>query len=352
MKKINRILNKIEIFLGRKKLWSLPRYAQIEVTSRCNQRCIMCPRNEPDYDSGFGDMSYEEYIKVLDDIPTITNIQINGLGEPLLHPDIFKMIREAKRRWINMSMNSNVVLIDTIEKARELVESGLDVLKVSMDTADPEVYKEVRRADTFNKAVEGVRLILEARGKQYNPQVWFNSVILQQNYKDIGEVLKLGEELGVDLVRFKPVDTFDIYKNKGIEVASQEELFSIIKETIERNKGSGVKHNLNDLLDSFDSYHRPEGDFPCFSPWLEVYIQYYGGVRLCCEFYSKKYDIGNMFEQNFKDIWNGKKMQKIRKNFKNGKLGFPVCQTCNRFGRNMEIYNKVRKGPFYGDRKI
>ena len=69
-KKLNKILNKFEIYLGRKKLWSYPRYAQIEITSRCNQRCIMCPRNEPDYDSGFGDMSYENYLKVLDDIPT------------------------------------------------------------------------------------------------------------------------------------------------------------------------------------------------------------------------------------------------------------------------------------------
>jgi len=345
-KKINKILGKAEIVLGRKKLLALPRYVQLEPTSRCNQECIMCPRNEADYDSDFGDMSYENYLRVLDEIPTIENMQINGLGEPLLHPRIFDMIKEAKRRGITLSMNSNVIWVDTPKKAQKLVESGLDILKVSMDTTDSKVYDEIRQSDTYDKAVAAVKLIVQARGCKHEPQIWFNSVILQQNYKDIGNILKLGSELGVDLVRFKPVDTFDIYKDKGIKVASQEDLFYEMKKVLSEFRDVKVKHNLGDLINNFSNYSRPEGDYPCFSPWLEVYIQYYGGVRLCCEFYSKKYDVGNIFRENFKDIWNGEKMQKIRHDFWKGKLGFPVCATCNRFGRNMEIYKKVKKFRF------
>lgn len=342
-KKINKILNKIEIFLSKNKLFSYPRYIQLEPTNRCNQKCIMCPRNEPDYDVPFGDMSFKDYIKILDQIPYISNMQLNGLGEPLLHPEIFNMIKEAKKRGIKLSMNSNLIPVNSIEKAKKLVDSGLDILKVSIDTANPEIYKRIRQSNDLDKVINAIKLVIKARGKKHYPQIWFNSIVMQDNYKDIDKILKLGDKLGVDFVRFKPVDTFDIYKDKGIKVASKEDLFKVVKETIKQNKDLKVKHNLQELLDDFSNYYRPKGNHPCFSPWTELYIQYYGGVRLCCEFYSKKYDIGNMLKQDFKKIWNGSKMRRIRKEFKKGNTYFPVCKTCNRFQRNIIIQDKIRK---------
>ena len=91
-KKINNFINKVEMALGKTKLVSYPKYAQIEPTNRCNQKCIFCPRNEEKYDSPIGDMSFENYKKIVDQIPGLTDIQINGLGEPLLNPDIYKIV--------------------------------------------------------------------------------------------------------------------------------------------------------------------------------------------------------------------------------------------------------------------
>ena len=113
IKKINGIVNKIEMALGRTKLISLPRYAQIEPTNRCNEKCVFCPRNESDYDVLLGKMSLEQFKDILRQIPTLTDFQINGLGEPLLHQDIFEMIRYAADKGINISMNSNVVIVKT-----------------------------------------------------------------------------------------------------------------------------------------------------------------------------------------------------------------------------------------------
>lgn len=343
LRAINRRINQLEIFLGKEKLLSYPRHIQIEPTNRCNQKCIMCPRNEPNFDVPFGDMAFKDYIKILEQIPTITNLQLNGLGEPLLHPQIFDMIKEAKKRKIMVSINSNVVLINSFDKAKQLVDSGLDILKVSIDTADPEIYQQIRQVDSLNQAIEAVRLIIKARGNKHNPQIWFNSIIMQKNYKDIGKIWALGDELGVDFVRFKPVDTFDIYKDNEMKVVSQEELFTTIRSTIEQDKNLKVKHNLQEIIDNFSDYYRPKGMHPCFSPWLELYIQYYGGVRLCCEFYSRKYDVGNILEEGFKKVWNSPKIRQIRKEFKKGNTYFPVCKTCNRFSRNLVIYNKIQR---------
>lgn len=344
LKKINRAINKLELFLGKKKLLSYPKHVQLEPTNRCNQKCIMCPRNEPDYDVPFGDMSFENYKKILNEIPFMTDLQLNGLGEPLLHPQFFDMVKEAKKRNISVSINTNLALIDSAAKANQLVASGLDVLKISMDTADAQIYNDIRQSNTFNKVIQAIKLVVQARnGRHTKPRIWFNSIIMQKNYKQLGDILKLGEQLGIDLVRFKPVDTFDIYKEKGIKITSKDDLFEVIKNTIEKNKDLKIAHNLQNLLDDFSTYYRPVGDYPCFSPWFELYIQYYGGVRLCCEFYSKKDDVGNMLEKKFRKIWNNKKMQQIREEFKKGNTYFPVCQTCNRFQSNLIIQRKIEK---------
>lgn len=343
-KTLNKTLNKLEIFLGREKLWSYPRYIQLEPTNRCNQKCIMCPRNEPDFDVPFGDMAFGNYLKILNQLPTITNLQLNGLGEPLLHPRIYDMFREANRRGIKTSINSNLALIDSIEKAKRLVDSRLDVLKVSMDTADPRVYQRIRQSDTFNQVIKAIELVIRARGKRHNPQLWFNPIIVKNNYKDLSAILKLGNRLGIDLIRFKPLNVFWAGSDSDL-IVKTEELKKEISKAIKSAKGLKVKHNLKELLIKLDKgiLRRPQENLPCYSPWTELYIQYYGGVRLCCEFCSKKYDIGNMLEEDFRKIWNGKKMRYIRKQFKKGNTYFPACKNCNRFQKNILIYNKIKK---------
>lgn len=341
LRAINRRVNQLEIFLGRKKLISRPRYAQIEPTNRCNQRCVMCPRNEPDYDTPIGDMNFKTFKRIFDQFPTVQNLLLNGLGEPLLEKELLKMIRYASSKGIKVSINSNCALIDEC-LAKELVDSGLHLLKISMDSTDPGLYKSIRNAP-LEPVIKGIKALSKARKEvgSFYPQLWFNSIIMKQNCKQIVDILKLGEKLGVDFIRFKPIDTFDVYEDEELKVP-EKELKRVLKESIKKARGIKVKHNLDKLLDDIKkgTYYRPEG-IPCYIPWNEVYIQYYGGVRLCCDFYSKKYDVGNVLEEKFSRIWNNKKMQEIRGNFIKGKLDFPVCKNCNHFSRNLAVYNKI-----------
>ncbi|MFA6254810.1 MAG: radical SAM protein [Patescibacteria group bacterium] len=342
IKKLNNFINKIETSLGRTKLISLPRYAQIEPTNRCNEKCVFCPRNEANYDVPLGDMSFDQFKSILKQIPTLTDIQINGLGEPLLNKDILTMIKYAANRGISVAMNSNVTVVNE-EMAKKLVSSGLGLLKVSVDTTDPKVYQSIRKGN-FENAINGIKNLVKAKKELglSKPSIWFNSIILKQNIDELSKIIKLGEELGIDQVRFKPIDTFDLYQKNDLLVDNNK-LLETLEATQKECKNLKIKHNLDKLIDEFKNYYRPPQKLPCFSPWYEVYIQYYGGVRLCCEFYSKKYDVGNIFEQGFRNVWNSKKYQHIRASFSKGDTYFPVCQTCNRFKRNIRIYNKLKK---------
>lgn len=340
LRKINRRLNQLEIFLGRKRLISRPRYAQIEPTNRCNQRCIMCPRNDK-LDVPIGDLNFSTFKKILGQLPFIQSLLLNGLGEPLINKELPKMIKYANSRGVNVSINSNCALIDK-SLAEGLVDSGLRLLKISMDSTDPKVYQSIRRAP-LEPVIKGIENLVKARKKKksYYPQLWFNSIIMKQNYKELLDILYLAEKLGVDFVRFKPVDVFDVYEDEKLKI-SNKQLEKTLREIVKKAKNIKVKHNIQDILDDIKkgTYYRPKG-IPCYLPWSEVYIQYYGGIRLCCDFYSKKHDIGNMLEENFSKIWNGEKMQTIRSNFIKGEINFPVCKSCNHFSRNLEIYDKI-----------
>ncbi len=340
IKKINNLINKVEIVLGNEYLFSHVRNIQIEPTNRCNQRCVMCPRNSH-LDVPIGDMDLESFKKIINKLPMIENLLLNGLGEPLLNKDLSKMIAYASSRGINVSINSNCALVNK-SLAEKLVESGLHLIKISMDSADPNIYQSIRNA-SIEPVINGIKTLVDVRERkkfQY-PRIWFNSIIMKDNYKKLIDILRLGEELKIDSIRFKPLDIWGVLQNKEMLI-EKNELKKTIKETIYLARDININHNLKNLLKDFDIYYRPKEKIPCYSPWTELYIQYYGGVRLCCEFFSKKYDIGNILEDDFKEIWNGSKMKKIRKRFIKGDTYFPVCQNCNRFKKNLIIYNKIK----------
>lgn len=330
--------------LGRESLFSYPHDVQIEPTNRCNQKCLMCARNSG-LDAPVGDMSLETFKKIINKLPTIRNLLLNGLGEPLLNQDLPEMVKFASLKGIAVSINSNCALIDK-PLAEKLVDSGLRLVKISMDSSDPEVYQTIRGA-VIEPVIRGIKALVEARKEKgaVFPELWFNSIIMKQNYKELIDILKLGESLEIDFVRFKPVNVFDLEQNKSLVIKS-DELRKVIRETVQSAADLKIKHNLPQLLKDFGAYYRPKEKIPCYSPWRELYLQHYGGVRLCCEFYSKKYDMGNILEEDFGRIWNGVKMQKIRKEFKRGNTYFPVCQNCNRFQKNILIHQKIKNAHF------
>jgi radical SAM protein with 4Fe4S-binding SPASM domain len=342
-RKINRFVSKVEIVLSRTRLFSYPQNVQIEPTNRCNQRCIMCPRNTR-LDVPIGDLSLDNFKKIIDKLPVIGNLQLNGLGEPLLNKELPEMIKYATSKGIKVSINSNCALVDE-SLAKKLIDSGLGLFKVSMDSPDPVIYGSIRNAP-LEPVIGGIRTLIKIRKekKSHTPQVWFNSIIMKNNYKNLDKVLALGDELKVDLVRFKPINIFWAGKDENL-AAQTKELKEEIKKTIQAGENLNAKHNLRDLLERLEAniYQRPKESIPCYSPWTELYIQYYGGVRLCCEFCSKEDDIGNILEEDFKKIWNGKKMRQIRKEFKRGNTYFPACRACNRFQKNILIYDKIKK---------
>ncbi|MGH7063162.1 MAG: radical SAM protein, partial [Stellaceae bacterium] len=114
----------------------------LETTNRCNLSCTTCPRTfealEPP-----ADMSWELFTRIVDQLPRIARVVLHGVGEPMMVPALPRMIRYLKDRGTYVLFNTNGTLLSQ-RKGRELIDSGLDELRVSLDAAEPNAFKAVR----------------------------------------------------------------------------------------------------------------------------------------------------------------------------------------------------------------
>src|SRR5271163_2827633 len=127
----------------------------LETTNRCNLLCTTCPRTfealEPP-----ADMSWALFTSIVDQFPRIARVVLHGVGEPMLVRNLSRMIRYLKDRGTYVLFNTNGTLLNP-KKYRELIETGLDELRVSLDAADAKTFLAVRGKNFFDRIVRNVQ---------------------------------------------------------------------------------------------------------------------------------------------------------------------------------------------------
>ena len=127
----------------------------LEVTNRCNLLCETCPRTfealEPP-----ADMSWALFTSIIDQLPGLSRAVLHGVGEPMLVKDLPRMIRYLKDRGVYVLFNTNGTLLSA-KKHHELIDTGLDELRVSLDAADAKTFLAVRGKNFFARIVHNVR---------------------------------------------------------------------------------------------------------------------------------------------------------------------------------------------------
>src|SRR4051812_23691629 len=185
----------------------LPGHLQVEVSGACNLRCRMClVRYAPAVGRREGALAYEDFLALVDSVPDLRRLTLQGLGEPLLSPHLLDMIRHAAARDVHVGFNTNGVLLSPAV-ARELVDAGTGHVHVSLDGATAATYQDVRhgtglapRPGQFERVVANLRGLLAARGSQRRPRVVLVFVAMRRNLGKLEALVELAAELGVDEV--------------------------------------------------------------------------------------------------------------------------------------------------------
>lgn len=170
----------------------------IEPTNFCNIDCLTCMRNNWDTDIGF--MEEATFARILDGLhqmPAPPTVMFSGIGEPLAHRRIVDMIAAVKALGCRAEMITNGTLL-TEKRAKAIIDSGLDVLWVSLDGVRPESYADIRLGAELPRVLENLRRFRRLRRPSHRPvpQIGIAFVAMKRNIGDLPELLQLGKSLG------------------------------------------------------------------------------------------------------------------------------------------------------------
>jgi MoaA/NifB/PqqE/SkfB family radical SAM enzyme len=299
----------------------LPRFVQIEPVGECNLRCRMCPIEHRRDGRPWGPpafMDFEVFRRLVDGFPDMEELQLQGLGEPMMHPRFFDMVRYATQRGARVSTNSNLTLL-TPQRAQLCVDSGLDALHVSIDGTTAETYEYIRRGANFAKVLRNLDRVVAAKAASGNdtPALRIVLVVMRRNLDELPGIVALAHEHGVGSVFVQHL--CHDYGEPGLPEAyvAMRGFFaseSLLEEDAARVESAfsaarrlavdlGVDLRLPPLTASEPRRNSGHG---CDWPRRGAYLSFRGDAMPCCMVSTPdRACLGNMAEQGVAHVWNG-----------------------------------------------
>ncbi len=167
---------------------------RISITNRCNVNCIYC-HHDGMLDSS-SEMTPDEIYEIcrIAKLIGVEKIRLSG-GEPLVRPDIVEIVEKvASLDFRDISITTNGIFLD--KYAQNLRDAGLDRINVSLDTLNPETYKNIVGKNVLERVKSGI--IKSCEVGMYPVKI--NMVVMNNiNHNDIDEMFEFTKEHGVIL---------------------------------------------------------------------------------------------------------------------------------------------------------
>ena len=265
---------------------------------------------------------------------------LHGIGEPLLNKQIFEIVAYLKTKGATVLFNSDAISL-TQKRAAQLIDSGLDEYRVSMDAATRETYARIRGVDQFARVIRNVGYLVSLLQQQgcSRPRVsmWFTT--LKTNLDELPAFIRLAAQLGVPEVNAQRL----VFYGQGLAVQEQ----SLHRRLEEREQGLlgeaeavaqqyGITFKASGATTPIQSLNGAAPDqrpwAGCQRPWTLSYVTANGNVLPCCisPWTTKSYRnlvLGNAFTTEFAHVWNGERYQQFRQDFESEVAPDP-CRGC------------------------
>ena len=292
----------------------VPLSVQLDVTYRCNERCIHCYLDHEDH----GEMTTAEIRNLLDQLADagVFFLTLSG-GEVFMRMDFFDIVEYARSLMFCVKIKTNAFMIRESE-AQRLRDLNVQDVQVSIYSHRPEVHDAITLLPrSLKRSIAGIKLL-----RAHGVKVMIANVLMMQNFSDQAGVKKLADELGahytVDPTVTPMMDGDRAVLQLGLEVPQLQDVF--------RN---------SDLVGDVDEFCAPppavEDDvleeFPCSAGHTMCYVSPYGDVFPCVQFPLPS---GNVRRQKFLDIWHhSHQLNEVRTITARD---LPVCSGCNHVG--------------------
>lgn len=356
-------------------------------TERCNLNCLSCWRQGWDKEKleerYAQEMSDERLLKLIDEAAEIgvKEIAFVGGGEPLYRSVTPKLIRKIKGYGMECDLVTNGALF-TKDFIEEMVKIGVDRVKFSIDGVDAETHDYLRGVEgTFKKVMANIEHFARMKTtlNSEKPRLLFNTVISNKNYRQLPDIVKLGDSVGLNGIGLLPLTVFD-ESARHLKLTHEQtiEFKSILKEAIRLSKEFRMEDNFEHFLDpkymeKTESMHEvmmeevPKGHdsnkkslkeiirkeypkskdplenfkfLPCYIPWHHITIIPNGNIAPCFSPWVWNTDV-SIKTHSLKELWYGEYFDKFRNIMLNRELP-DNCKRCCVW----EVFNnrKIREG--------
>lgn len=283
----------------------------IEPTTSCNLSCSECPSGNKAFSRPTGKIDKEFFFSTIEQLKNhLVYLTLYFQGEPFLHPDFFEMVKYARKNNIYVATSTNAHFL-TEKNAELTVKSGLNRLVISLDGIDNETYKTYRKGGNFNTVLQGIRNLCNAK-KQMNvshPFVILQFIVFATNEHQIDDIKRIGKELGVDEVQIKTAQIYD-YEN-GNPLIPENQKYSRYKKL---NDGKYIiKKKIKNQ---------------CKRMWQSAVICWDGRIVPCCFDKDAVFQLGNLKNQTFNEIWKNQAYHAFRNQIINNRKSIEICCNC------------------------
>lgn len=296
--------------LSKPVIWGLPPSVMIEPTNRCDLRCPLCPAGAGTLTRPKGQMTAENFQRILDAIgPQVKEIFLWNQGEPLLNPALPEMVQLAHRRGIRVVTSTNGQLLDKEDLACRLVASGLDVLIVSIDGLTAETYRVYRVGGELQKVISGMRTLRRQREavRASHPRIILQWLPMKHNQHELPQLQIKAEEWGADCVEIK---TTQVYTSE------EAEQFLPGDPRLSRYEQRGRAWEVRRRRES------------CHRLWFSCQIDWDGTVVPCCFDKDEQFVMGDIHQQPLAEIWRGERYQRFRQLLLTHGRAPEMCRNC------------------------
>ena len=317
-----------------------PRSIQIEATTRCNLKCTFCELSY--WTEVAADLNVADFQKMLEHLPRLRRLELTGIGEPLMNREIYKILGYAKSRGIRISMTDNFTMV-TEKAARRLVDLGVDRICLSLDGATKASYEKVRVGANFDKVTRNARRLIEIRRQagRRKPEVMANFVVTADSYPEATAVVELAHDLGIRLVQFDCVKTFDKTEAFGTDAVADAREASL-EAAFARARALGV-------LVKWMYFEQDVAIEHCSRPWNRNFVTRDGYVHPCClttqtgdRQAQNRRSLGNLIDDPIERLWKSDEFSGLRKKMREGILPH-ACHMCPSYTGKPDVEGKARE---------
>ena len=302
----------VSILLRKPTLSAKPISLSIEPTNVCNLHCPECLTGSGKLSRKRGKILQNDFDQIINQVhKELCYLLLYFQGEPFLHPQFVDFIRYAKAKGIFTASSSNGHFLSE-KNAKDIVQSKLDFLIVSLDGVTQESYRKYRKGGDLNQVVSGINTLVNVKKelKTNYPLIELQFIVFQHNEREIKRFKELGKELGVDRVSIKSAQIYQ--PEQSSEILPPENSFY-----------SRYKKN-----EAGEFYLVKKKRKYCWRQWSGAVITWEGDMTPCCFDKEAKHAYGNLKEHCLYELWRNRQAEQFREVFFQ-RLNLPeICKDC------------------------